>query len=397
LIVVLYDTGRHEQLTYAKWDPGLVLHAIAAICHDAESAFDADRLWPLHPEDNEPGGPADGILRGLYDGAAGMVHALDRLAKAGFYEPSLDLASIAGRLYEAALTSPDQENAGASLLVGSSGILLVAHRLSPSATTADALAGVIASNVKHPSNELLLGSPGTMLAARAMHMRTGEERFAELWRTSARELLDRREDDGLWTQDLYGRHPRLIGAAHGFAGNILALSAAPEWLDDAADVEARAVATARAFALEDGDLANWSFGEGGSRAGTPPRVQWCHGAAGMVTSLAKLAPEDDAHGALMHAAGELVWRAGPVAGNAGLCHGTGGNGFAFLALWDRTGDERWLERARAFATHSLDQVDRLRAATGRSRYALFTGDVGAALLAAACLTGEAGFPGLDDL
>jgi lantibiotic modifying enzyme len=394
---MLYDSGRHEHLANAEWDPGLVPDAIAAICHDAESAFAADRLWPLHPEDDESGNPADGILRGLYDGAAGLVHALDRLAKAGFYEPSLDLAAITGRLYEAALTSPDQKNAGASLLVGSSGILLVAHRLSRSATTADTLADVIAANVKHPSNELLLGSPGTMLAARAMHTRTGEERFAELWRASARELLDRQEEDGLWTQDLYGRHPRLIGAAHGFAGNILALSAAPEWLGDAGVVEARAVATARAFALEDGGLANWSFGEGGSRAGTPPRVQWCHGAAGMVTSLARLAPEDDVHGALMNAAGELVWRAGPVAGNAGLCHGTGGNGFAFLALWDRTGDERWLERARAFATHSLDQVDRLRAATGRGRYSLFTGDVGAALLAAACLTGEAGFPGLDDL
>ena len=72
-----------------------------------------------------------------------------------------------------------------------------------------------------------------MLAARAMHARTGEERFAELWRASARELLARQEEDGLWTQDLFGRHQRLIGAAHGFAGNILALSAAPEWLDDA--------------------------------------------------------------------------------------------------------------------------------------------------------------------
>jgi lantibiotic modifying enzyme len=394
---MLYDPGRHEPLANAQWDPGLVPDAIAAICHDAESAFATDRLWPMHPEDDEPGNPADGILRVLYAGAAGLAHALDRLAKAGFYEPSLNLAAIAGRLSEAVLTSPDEENVNASLLFGSSGILLIAHRLAPSATTADTLADVIAANVKHPSNELLLGSPGTMLAARAMHRRTGEERFAELWRASARELLDRQEEDGLWTQDLYGSHPRLIGAAHGFAGNILALSAAPEWLEDAGVVEARAVATARVFALEDGDLANWSFGEGGSRAGTPPRVQWCHGAAGIVTSLAKLAPEDDVHGALMNAAGELVWRAGPVAGNAGLCHGTAGNGFAFLALMHREGDERWLKRARAFAAHSLDQVDRLRVATGRGRYSLFTGDVGAALLAAACLTGEAGFPGLDDL
>ena len=393
----LYDPARHEPLTVAEWNPERVRDSIVAICRDAELAFHADLLWPIHPEDEEPGDPADGVFRGLYCGAAGMVHALDRLAKAGFYEPSLDLAAIAGGLYEAALASPDEEGAGASLMNGSSGILLVAHRLAPSLATAEALADVIAANVAHPANELLYGAPGTMLAARAMHARTVAERFAELWRASARELLARQEEDGLWTQDLFGRHQRLVGAAHGFAGNILALCAAPEWLDDAGAVEARAVATARALAIVDGNLANWSFGQGGSRAGTPPRVQWCHGAAGIVTSLARLAPDDDAHGALMTAGGELVWTAGPVAGNAGLCHGTGGNGFAFLALWSRTGDERWLERARAFATHSLYQVDRLRTATGLGRYWLFSGDIGAALLAAACLTGDDRLPGIDDL
>jgi hypothetical protein len=126
-------------------------------------------------------------------------------------------------------------------------------------------------------------------------------------------------------------------------------------------------------------------------------VQWCHGAPGVVASLAALAPGDDAHGALLAAGGELVWQAGPLSSSAGLCHGTAGNGFAFLALLERTGDERWLARARAFALHALDQVARFRASTGRGHYALFTGDVGAALLAAACLQGDAGFPGLDDL
>jgi hypothetical protein len=47
--------------------------------------------------------------------------------------------------------------------------------------------------------------------------------------------------------------------------------------------------------------------------------------------------------------------------------------------------------------HALTQVERFRAADGRGRYALFTGDVAAALLAAACLSGDAAFPGLDDL
>jgi hypothetical protein len=276
--------------------------------------------------------------------------------------------------------------------VGSSGILLVAHRLAPSAARADALAEAIAANVEHPSNELLLGAPGTMLAARAMHARTGEERFAELWRASARTLLARQEADGLWTQDFYGRRKRVVGAAHGWAGNVRALHDAPEWLDDPAGVTRRAVAAARVLAVVDGDEANWPDVAAG---GELTRVQWCHGAPGVITSLAPFAPGDDEHGALLAAGGELVWQAGPLARNAGLCHGTAGNGFAFLALLARTGDERWLARARAFAMHALAQVE--RQFDGRGWYGLFTGDIGAALLAAACLDGDAAFPGIDDL
>jgi hypothetical protein len=351
----------------------------------------------MHPDDYEPGTPADGVLRGLYVGAAGVLHALGRLAEEGLHEPTIDIAAIAGRLYEPSLTSPDEPGAGSSLLVGSSGILLVADRFLPSATTRERLAEAIAANVQHLSNELLLGAPGTMLAARAMYERTREDRFAELWRESARALLARLEPDGLWTQNLYGQRLRYIGAAHGFAGNVRALFGAPEWLDASAELEARALGTARAFAIADGQLANWGALDIGSRVGAAQRVQWCHGASGMITSLAHLGGQDDAHGDLLGAAGRLVWKAGPPSRSAGLCHGTAGNGFAFLALFARTGDERWLERARAFATHAIAQVARLRAISGRGRYTLFTGDLGAALLAAGCITSNPAFPGIDDL
>jgi hypothetical protein len=393
----LYDPARHEPLAVRGWSEPYVCDAIGAMCRDAELTFDAERLWPLHPDDRDPGIPADGVTRGVYLGAAGMLHGLTRLAEAGLHAPRIDAASVAGRLPEAAAASPDEPGAGASLLVGSSGILLVAHRLAPSRATADALARAIAENVEHPSNEVLLGAPGTMLAARVMHARTGEGRFERLWRASAATLLARQEPDGLWTQALYGDRLRYVGAAHGLAGNVRALGGAPEWLDDAAAVDARAVATARALAIVDDGLANWPALSTGSRTGAPPRVQWCHGAAGVITSMAGLASADACHGALLSAGGELVWRAGPVAGNAGLCHGTAGNGFAFLALFARTGDERWLSRARAFAMHALDQVGRLRTVAGMGRYTLFTGDIGAALLAAACIRGAAGFPGIDDL
>jgi Lanthionine synthetase C-like protein len=54
-------------------------------------------------------------------------------------------------------------------------------------------------------------------------------------------------------------------------------------------------------------------------------------------------------GNLLTAAGEAVWAAGPLAKGSNLCHGTGGNGYAFLKLFQRTGQPHWLDRARAFA------------------------------------------------
>jgi hypothetical protein len=113
------------------------------------------------------------------------------------------------------------------------------------------------------------------------------------------------------------------------------------------------------------------------------RTQWCHGAPGIVATLAPYLDEEPAV-----AGGELTWRAGPLRKGGGLCHGTAGNGYAFLALLRRTGDERWLARARAFAMHAAAQVEHGRAADGRGRYSLWTGDVGTALYLADCIDGR---------
>jgi hypothetical protein len=76
-----------------------------------------------------------------------------------------------------------------------------------------------------------------------------------------------------------------------------------------------------------------------------------------------------------------------------LCHGTAGTGYAFLKLFLRTGDERWLDRARRFAMHALDQVER----RGHGRYSLFTGDIGLALFVADCIDERAEIPIFDVL
>ena len=80
---------------------------------------------------------------------------------------------------------------------------------------------------------------------------------------------------------------------------------------------------------------------------------------------------------------------------ANLCHGTAGNGYAFLKLFERTGDELWLERARAFAMHAVAQVEQGLAVHGRGRHTLWTGDPGTALYLESCLSATAAFPTID--
>jgi hypothetical protein len=95
---------------------------------------------------------------------------------------------------------------------------------------------------------------------------------------------------------------------------------------------------------------------------------------------------------LLLAGAELVWKTGPssLEKGPGICHGTAGNGYAFLKAFARTGDEQWLERARKFAVHALEQVERLP-----GRYSLWTGGVGVALYAAACLDERTDYPFFD--
>src|ERR1035441_10132131 len=66
----MYDPLRHEPLGGSQWRDAGARDAVAAICDDVVTAFAGGRLCPLHPGDDEPGTPADGVLRGLYVGAA---------------------------------------------------------------------------------------------------------------------------------------------------------------------------------------------------------------------------------------------------------------------------------------------------------------------------------------
>jgi lanthionine synthetase-like protein len=388
---MLFEPAQFEPLTDQPWDPARVEDAIAAIVSDADEAFDLDALWPAEEWD---GWEEPLPLKSLYVGAAGVIWALDALRRRGRAETSLDLAGAALRTLELERAEPDStaddHYQPASLFRGETGPLLVAFRLVHDPAQADDLHRLVRANVANDTDDVMWGAPGTLLAALAMHEWTGEARWVEAGRESATALRARRGEDGLWRQD---DDYRGLGTVHGAAGNTLALLRLER--DDAVAVETAAVLARYAF-REDG-LANWP--------GSPrpqlarPRdgricLQWCTGAPGIVAGACDYLDRD-----LLLAGAELVWLAGAHGDEKGhgLCHGTSGNGFALLKAFARTGDERWLERARRFAVHALDQAERIAAANGRRRYSLFTGDVGTALFAAACLDLDTRFPILDIL
>lgn len=231
---------------------------------------------------------------------------------------------------------------------------------------------------------------------------SGEERWADAWRVSAEELWSRwlpgsEPGADLWTQRLYGDTARYIGPGHGVAGTVRSLWLGRHLLDEdrVAELGRRVIATATALAVREDGLANWPPTVGPLAHRGRIRTRWCHGAPGMITSLASLAAVDEAFTTLLLEAGELTWRAGPLAGGHGLCHGTAGNGLALPALHARTGDALWLDRARRFAVHALVQVERGRERHGFGRHSLWTGDLGVAVMAASCLVERPGMPSLD--
>jgi hypothetical protein len=385
---VLYEPAQFEPLTDERWDPARIADAVAAIVADADAAFDPEALWPAHEWD---GWEEPLPMKNLYVGAAGVIWALDSLRRRGHAETSLDLTGAVLRTLELERAEPDstadEHYHPAALLTGETGPVLIAFRLAPDPALADDLHTLVGANVANPTDDIMWGSPGTLLAALAMGEWTGERRWEETARETAAALRARRGDDGLWRQD---DDYRGLGTLHGAAGNTLALLRLEQ--DDALAAHTAGVLARTAF-REDG-LANWP---GSPRpqlvdANGRIRLQWCTGAPGIVAGAWEYLDEE-----LLLACAELIWKAGTHGDEKGhgICHGTSGNGFALLKAFARTGDERWLQRARCFAVHALGQVERLRAVNGRGRYSLWTGDVGTALFAAACLDVDARYPILD--
>ena len=367
------------------------------IVAEALAAYDPATLWPLHPRDLDAGDAARARgFTSLYLGAAGTAWALRRLTGGS--------PIGADALLDAFDAEPDMPSMRYGLLLGDVGVSLVALELGGAAAHAGRLEAAIRDATPRAERELLWAAPGAIHAALAAHEHTGDDRWLacaraavdELWRT-----LDPPDERGLRAVDAGSLRPP-------------AAAARPR----ARVRRQRPCAAAR---------------RGPARAGAACRADRDRGAApgrdrglgrrgrelarGARRRRAAAAPADlprRARGprrprrrsrrgrtrgstSCCSPAGEATWRAGPIARGPGLCHGTAGNGYALLALWERTGDERWLERARAFAMHALGQCERERAAVGHGRHALWTGDLILPFFVEACTSGTAAVAGLEQL
>jgi Lanthionine synthetase C-like protein len=399
----MYEEARHEPLIAAEWDEELARAAIERMVHDTHEQFDPEKLWPIHPLDRF-GADLSESFKMLYFGAAGVIWALHYLKRVGATAIERNYAITLDRLAEANRKEMKlSTREAASFLMGDVGILLVRWQLSPAEEIRQELFNLIKANIHNPTRELMWGAPGTMLVALSMFEGTGESLWKDLFLQSAEELWKNWEEIPgaqcyLWTQDLYGRSLRYIGAGHGFAANASVLIRGHRLLDAVKQKELfpRIAQTFVATAEEDGECANWPAVWLPSTQGGKMLVQHCHGAPGMITCLADFPvgtnPKFDQ---LLEKGGELTWKAGPLTKGPSLCHGTAGNGYGFLKLYRRTSKRKWLDRARAFAMHSIEQSERMAKEYGQRRYSLWTGDLGLAVYLLDCIREETRFPTMD--
>lgn len=384
------------------WSEDAARSAAEAIGKDISDAIRGDGTWPTHPLDDDTGR----VLRSAWFGAAGAVTGLRILRRSGY--PVADRAEALPRIHADYQMSPDFD-VQPGLQMGEAGILASAVLAEPAdRSLAENLERSLEATLGTSARDITFGETGTLHAAVSLFEATGEARWRDLATRLAASLWgtwthhpDRGGRRGwFWTSDVYRVTRHYYGACHGLAGNVQALLRAAALTEtiDVHEAVRRAVTTLEAGGLRDGDLLNWpvSADESGQRQ----LVQWCHGAPGVVSALADARTHDPALATrldeILSGAGEFVWRAGPVAKGPGLCHGTAGNGYALLALYRRTGDRRWLHRARCFAMTAIGQSERARQRYGQRRYTLWTGDAGLAVFLHHCaVPEEAAWPGLE--
>ena len=343
---MLYTPHSHGRSNRAA-GTDVALTTIREIAADCEASFDSP-YWPVHPRDDDGTGP----YTTLYEGPSGVIYALDLLARRGLVDTTRDYVPALEQLVEVYRAKPEIEewNHPPSLLGGETGSCsrCTSWRRLPRLRNGSPSSSRRTSTIRTASS--CGAARHDARRVRSTGLTCGAER-----RPSPR----RREDSGLWTRtstedrsSTWVRRTGLRAVSWRLrTSRVRSWTVAQATPSDAAQSRRTGLQTgprspARDLVTRQKDI----------------RMQWCHGAPGMVASLAEIAPADDEHERLLLAGGELAWRAGPLTKGANLCHGTAGDGLAFLKLFRRT--------ATSCGSDALERCDACRCWVDRERRAL---------------------------
>ncbi|NQZ24589.1 MAG: hypothetical protein HRT53_21405 [Colwellia sp.] len=399
---MLFDLERHEPLTTTLWNNNILKKEIIAIIDDIEQSLLPNASWPTHPLDAESY-PKIGPKWSAYAGAAGAIHGLQILKNYGY--DVRDLSYLLEEVHSSFIKSPDV-SVEPGLQIGKIGILLPRLLAEPdNKEVSQYILKCMEETVSLPLYEITSGQSGMMHAALALYRKTADTCWKNIFIKGAKSLMDNWQEDietgeWHWQSQVFGAKRHYYGACHGISGNANILLQGIDLLPSSYSeiIINRTVSTLNISAKREANLTNWTLC-------TKPNidkllVQWCHGAAGIVTAMA-MTPKNNSLNSklldeLLTKTGELVWQAGPLVKGSNICHGTAGNGYAFLYLYKRSGNSLWLDRARQFAIHAVEQCQKDRVHYGQGRYTLWTGDVGLAIYLYHCLYPDnAAIPGLD--
>ncbi len=287
----MFDPARHEKCIDKTWDPALVTETINR-CFETDEGYLQAKAWHTNPE--------HGANITLYEGGLGVLWGLHYLTHALDREARLNIPELAGEIYNdferyegVNLVEGGVVNPEGSYFLGRTGALNALQKLNPERYPEyqEQLLELARSNIANPSLEALWGGSGSILAILNNLVRApNDSALAQLFLEQFDYLMDQLKPAGdysclIWTQDLYGRTPRLTGAGHGFVGNVFPFLRGqdfltPERREKLLEITANTVIRT---ASEASGLANWQMNLDGSPDGRPNfLVQWCHGAPGVI-------------------------------------------------------------------------------------------------------------------
>ncbi|XP_054847960.1 lanC-like protein 2 [Eublepharis macularius] len=152
---------------------------------------------------------------------------------------------------------------------------------------------------------------------------------------------------------LYQWHKKqYIGAAHGVAGIYYMLMQPASHVDQETLTELvkPSIDYVRHKKFRSGNYPSSLSNE------TDRLVHWCHGAPGVIHMLMQAYQvfKEDKYLKDAMECSDVIWQRGLLRKGYGLCHGTAGNGYAFLSLYRLTQDKKYLYRACKFAEWCME-------------------------------------------